>query len=54
MSESDLPTDTIREAKERATRFIDEVRIKGKDSQGDAITTNLDYLKHNLDRLLTF
>ncbi len=42
------------EAKQRAARFIDEVSIKGKDSQGEAIITNLAYLKNNLDRLLTF
>ena len=42
------------EAKQRAARFIDEVTIKGKDSRGGAIITNLDYLKNNLDRLLTF
>lgn len=46
--------DTMDEAKKRAARFIEEVRIKGKDSQGKGIITNLDYLKHNLSRLLTF
>ncbi len=42
------------EAKKRAAQFIDEVRIKGEDSQGGAIITNLNYLKNNLSRLLTF
>ena len=42
------------EAKQRAARFIDETTINGMDSQGGAIITNLDYLKKNLDRLLTF
>jgi biotin carboxylase len=44
----------ITEAKERAAHFIDAIRIKGKDSQGGPIITNLDYLKNNLHRLLTF
>ena len=44
----------MNEAKERAAQFIDEVTINGKDSHGGAIITNLDYLKTNLDRLLTF
>ncbi|MEN8200510.1 MAG: acetyl-CoA carboxylase biotin carboxylase subunit, partial [Thermodesulfobacteriota bacterium] len=44
----------MEEAKERAASYIDEVSIKGKDSQGGDIITNLDYLKINLDRLLTF
>ncbi len=46
--------ENIDEAKQRATKFIKKVRIKGKDSQGNKIITNLDYLKNNLDRLLTF
>ena len=46
--------DTMDEAKRRADRFIDETKIKGKDSDGNPITTNLHYLKDNLDRLLTF
>ena len=44
----------IEEAKQRAAQFIKKVRIKGKDSQGNKIITNLEYLKNNLDRLLTF
>ncbi len=44
----------IEEAKQRAAKFIKKVRIKGKDSQGNKIITNLDYLKNNLNRLLTF
>jgi acetyl/propionyl-CoA carboxylase alpha subunit len=46
--------DTMDEAKQRADRFIRETKIKGKDSSGKPITTNLHYLKENLDRLLTF
>ena len=42
------------EAKQRAAQFIDESVIRGTDSSGGPIITNLDYLKHNLDRLLTF
>jgi pyruvate carboxylase subunit A len=45
---------TMNEAKDRARQFIDEVVIKGKDSQGGSIITNLIYLKNNLSRLLTF
>ena len=46
--------DTMDEAKQRAAQFIDESDIRGKDSSGNPIITNLAYLKENLDRLLTF
>ncbi|MEN8189599.1 MAG: biotin carboxylase N-terminal domain-containing protein [Thermodesulfobacteriota bacterium] len=46
--------DTMEEAKMRAASFIDETVIRGKDSQDGPIITNLQYLKDNLDRLLTF
>ncbi|MEJ2057679.1 MAG: acetyl-CoA carboxylase biotin carboxylase subunit family protein [Desulfofustis sp.] len=46
--------DTVDEAKQRAAQFIDESTIRGIDSSGGPIITNLDYLKENLDRLLTF
>lgn len=46
--------DTMDEAKQRAAQFIDESDIRGKDSNGGPIITNLAYLKENLDRLLTF
>jgi len=46
--------DTMDEAKQRAARFIDETTISGRDSSDRPIITNLDYLKNNLDRLLTF
>lgn len=46
--------ENIEEAKKRAAQFIKKVRIKGKDSQGNKIITNLEYLKNNLDRLLKF
>ena len=42
------------EARQRAAKFIDKTIIKGKDSSGGPITTNLHYLKNNLDRLLAF
>jgi acetyl/propionyl-CoA carboxylase alpha subunit len=42
------------EAKARAAQFIDETVIRGEDSSGSPIITNLDYLKNNLDRLLAF
>ncbi len=44
----------IQEAKERASLFLQKVRIDGKNSKGDQIVTNLEYLNNNLDRLLTF
>ncbi|MEE4313203.1 MAG: biotin carboxylase N-terminal domain-containing protein [Desulfofustis sp.] len=46
--------DSMDETKQRAARFIDETVIRGKDSAGKPIITNLNYLKDNLDRLLTF
>lgn len=46
--------DTVDEAKQRAAQFIDESSIRGTDSSGGPIITNLAYLKENLDRLLTF
>jgi len=46
--------DTVDEAKQRAAQFIDESNIRGTDSSGAPIITNLAYLKENLDRLLTF
>ncbi|MCI5145927.1 MAG: acetyl-CoA carboxylase biotin carboxylase subunit [Candidatus Electrothrix sp. AR3] len=46
--------DTMKQAKERARQFIDTCRIEGVDSFGGSILTNLDYLRENLDRLLTF
>lgn len=46
--------DSMDEAKQRAARFIDETSIRGTDSAGGPIITNLNYLKDNLDRLLTF
>ncbi len=46
--------DSIQEAKERASKFLGETVIEGKNSKGDSITTNMEYLHNNLDRLLTF
>ncbi len=46
--------DSMNQAKQRALEFIDRTRIEGTDSAGDGIITNLDYLRDNLDRLLTF
>ncbi len=46
--------DTMDEAKQRAAQFIDESSIRGTDSSGAPIITNLAYLRENLDRLLTF
>ncbi len=42
------------EAKKRALKFIKQTKIRGKDSSGASIITNLSYLKANLDRLLVF
>ena len=46
--------DTVEEAKKRAAKLLKETDIRGKDSSGGKIVTNLAYLKENLDRLLTF
>lgn len=46
--------DDMDDAKARAAQFIDETVIRGKDSAGSPIITNLEYLKNNLDRLLAF
>jgi len=46
--------DSIQEAKERARAFIEQTVIEGKDNSGGPIITNLEYLKQNLDKLLTF
>ena len=45
---------SVDEAKQRAAQFLNETTINGHDSSGSPIITNLEYLKHNLDRLLTF
>ncbi len=45
---------SMQQAKERAKKFIDDTIIEGKGSSGAGILTNLDYLRENLDRLLTF
>lgn len=46
--------DSVEEAKKRAAKLLKETDIRGKDSSGGKIVTNLAYLKENLDRLLTF
>ncbi len=46
--------DNVDEAKKRAAKLLKEIDIRGKDSNGGKIITNLTYLKENLDRLLTF
>jgi len=45
---------SIQEAKERASMFLNKTVIDGKNSKGEPIITNMDYLHNNLDRLLTF
>jgi acetyl/propionyl-CoA carboxylase alpha subunit len=44
----------IDDAKQKAAQFIDETTIRGEDSSGSPIITNLEYLRNNLDRLLAF
>jgi acetyl/propionyl-CoA carboxylase alpha subunit len=46
--------DSMEQAKKRARKCIDHARIEGENSNGEPILTNLDYLRENLDRLLTF
>jgi acetyl/propionyl-CoA carboxylase alpha subunit len=44
----------MNQAKERAREFIETSTIEGNGSSGSPIITNLDYLRENLDNLLTF
>ena len=44
----------MEQAKERAKQFIDDTIIEGESSSDAPIITNLDYLRDNLKRLLTF
>ncbi len=46
--------DSMDEAKERGLQFLSEINIEGTNGAGEPILTNLDYLKDNFDRLLTF
>lgn len=46
--------DDMDQAKERAREFIGTSSIEGTGSSGGPIITNLDYLRENLDHLLTF
>lgn len=46
--------ESMDDAKQKAAQFLDETVIRGEDSSGNSIITNLDYLKNNLDRLLAF
>ena len=45
---------SIKEAKERGRQFLNEVAIEGTNGAGEPIMTNIDYLKDNIDNLLTF
>ncbi len=46
--------DSMDQAKKRAREFLEHTIIEGKNNAGAGILTNLDYLRDNLDRLLTF
>lgn len=46
--------ENMNQAKDRAREFLEYTSIEGKNSSGANILTNLDYLRDNLDRLLTF
>ncbi len=46
--------DNVEEAKKRALKLLKEITIRGKNSSGGKIVTNLTYLKENMNRLLTF
>ncbi|MEE4242863.1 MAG: acetyl-CoA carboxylase biotin carboxylase subunit, partial [Desulfopila sp.] len=46
--------DSVDEAKKRAEKILKEIDIRGKNSSGGKIITNLAYLQENLNRLLTF
>ena len=47
-------SDSMKDAKKKAARFIKKTTIRGKDENDNPIITNLDYLKDNLDRLLAY
>jgi len=46
--------DNMAEAKERARQFLAAAVVEGENSGGSPISTNIPYLRDNLDRLLTF
>lgn len=46
--------ESMEEAKKRGYQFLNDVAIEGTNGAGEPIMTNLNYLKNNIDRLLTF
>jgi acetyl/propionyl-CoA carboxylase alpha subunit len=46
--------ESMAEAKERARQFLAAAVVEGENSSGAPIMTNIQYLRDNLDRLLTF
>ena len=42
------------DAKKRGAQFLEETAIEGENGAGEPILTNLQYLRHNISRLLTF
>ena len=46
--------DDMAMAKDRARQFLDVTVIEGRNAHGEAIMTNIPYLRGNLERLLTF
>ncbi len=46
--------DNMAEAKGRARQFLASAVVEGENSSGNPISTNIPYLRDNLDRLLTF
>jgi len=46
--------ESMQDAKEKASRFLKETVIEGRNSSNAEITTNISYLHNNLDRLLAF
>ena len=46
--------DDMTMAKDRARQFLDGTVIEGRNAHGEAIMTNIPYLRGNLERLLTF
>jgi len=45
---------TIEEAKERGMQFLNEVEIDGKNSKGERITTNIEFLKEKINLIQKF
>jgi len=46
--------ETFKEAKERGLKFLSEAIIEGENGYGDPVTTNIEFLKNNIDNLCRY